>query len=221
MNKYLAVQLGVSRREADNLIAEKHVRINGELAELGSRFEATDAITVKGKPLRDEVAFSYYILHKPVGYVSSRRKQGDWPTLYELVPKDLHHLKPVGRLDRDSSGLIILSNDGDFHYEMTHPKFYKTKQYEITLDKALAPLHHQIISDHGIQLDDGPSQLVLERLNTDRTKWRVTMHEGRNRQIRRTFQALGYGVESLHRTHFGPYHIADLGEGELRQATKQ
>jgi 23S rRNA pseudouridine2605 synthase len=97
---------------------------------------------------------------------------------------------------------------------MTHPKFYKTKLYEVTLGHPLQPLHQQIIADHGIQLDDGPSQLILERKNDERTEWIVTMHEGRNRQIRRTFNALGYDVTRLHRTHFGPYHLPELGEGE-------
>lgn len=220
LNKYLALQLGVSRREADELIAAKHVRINGELAVLGSRLEDGDSLTVKGKPIEPTASFEYLILHKPIGYVSSRRQQGEWPTLYELLPEKLHHLKPVGRLDRDSSGLILLSNDGDFHFEMTHPKFHKTKQYEVSLDEALQPLHQQIINDHGINLDDGVSKLILERVNDDRTDWIITMHEGRNRQIRRTFNALGYSVAKLHRTHFGNYHIGTLQPGEYAPAKK-
>ena len=217
LNKYLAVQLGISRREADDLIANHHVRVNGELARLGSRFEVTDLITIKGKPLTKAVPFDYLALHKPVGYVSSRRRQGEWPTLYDLLPIEFHHLKPVGRLDKDSSGLILLSNDGDFHYRMTHPKFYKTKIYEVSLDRPLQPLHQQIISDHGIKLEDGPSQLILERANDEGTDWIVTMHEGRNRQIRRTFASLGYNVTRLHRTHFGAYHLPDLAEGQYRR----
>lgn len=220
LNKYLALQLGVSRREADELIAAKHVRINGELAVLGSRLEDDDTLTVKGKPIEPSASFEYLLLHKPIGYVSSRRQQGEWPTLYELLPKELHHLKPVGRLDRDSSGLILLSNDGDFHFEMTHPKFHKTKQYEVSLEEPLQPLHQQIISDHGIHLEDGPSQLILERVNDDRTDWIVTMHEGRNRQIRRTFNALGYSVVRLHRTHFGNYHIGELQPGQYTPTKK-
>lgn len=221
LNKFLAVQLGISRREADTLIADHQIKINDEPAILGARFEKGDVITVKGKPLDHVVAFDYIALHKPAGFVSSRRRQGDHPTLYELLPEELHHLKPVGRLDKDSSGLILLSNDGDFHYHMTHPKFYKTKVYEVTLDHPLAPLHQQIISDHGIQLDDGPSQLILERVNDERTEWIVTMHEGRNRQIRRTFAALGYEVTRLHRTHFGAYHLPDLDEGQFTHVEKQ
>ncbi len=220
LNKHLAVQLGVSRREADDLIDEKRVRINDTVATLGARFEVGDTITVNDTPLTTDVDFEYLALHKPAGYVSSRKQQGEWPTLYDLIPPERHHLKPVGRLDKDTSGLIILSNDGDFHYHMTHPKFYKTKLYEVTLSHPLQPLHQQIIADHGIQLDDGPSQLILEKTTDDRTQWIVTMHEGRNRQIRRTFSALGYTVTRLHRTHFGPYHLPDLAEGEHREVEK-
>jgi 23S rRNA pseudouridine2605 synthase len=116
---------------------------------------------------------------------------------------------------------MILSNDGDFTFEMTHPKFYKTKIYEVSLDQPLAPLHQQIISDQGITLEDGQSKLILERTDDSREHWTVTMHEGRNRQIRRTFGALGYEVTRLHRTHFGPYKLGDLAEGTLQTVTKK
>ncbi|RYX78032.1 rRNA pseudouridine synthase, partial [bacterium] len=130
-------------------------------------------------------------------------------------------LKPVGRLDRDSSGLILLTNDGDFAYEMTHPKFIKTKIYQVTLGHDLEPLHQQMISDHGINLEDGVSKLQLERRSDDERKtWTVTMHEGRNRQIRRTFSSLGYDVIKLHRTDFGPYTLGNLESGKLEIVTK-
>lgn len=117
--------------------------------------------------------------------------------------KKFHELKPVGRLDKDSSGILLFTNDGDFAHTMTHPSFHKQKTYEITLDKDLEPLHQQMINDYGVQLDDGPSKLILERRSeTNRTDWTVLMHEG-NRQICRTFAALGYTVTKLHRTVFG------------------
>lgn len=213
LNKHIALQLGISRREADNLIEYDHVRINGEKVTLGARFEQGDTITVKGKPLADDTAFVYLAMNKPIGYVSSRKRQGETPTIYSLLPEHYHNLKPVGRLDKDSSGLILLTNDGDFAYEMTHPKFYKTKIYEVSLDAELAPIHQQMIADHGIQLEDGPSQLVLERTDDTRKNWIVTMHEGRNRQIRRTFSALGYTVTRLHRTDFGHYSLGDIQPG--------
>lgn len=221
LNKYLALQLGVSRREADSLIEHGHVKVNNVPVNLGAKFEPGDSIHVKNKPLRENVEYTYIAFHKPIDFVSSRRQQGDTPTIYSLIPAHYHHLKPVGRLDKDSSGIMLLTNDGDFAYEMTHPKFYKTKVYIVSLDHDLAPLHQQIIADHGIQLDDGPSQLILERVDDSRTKWIVTMHEGRNRQIRRTFSALGYTVESLHRTHFGPYTIHGIDSGAFSIVQKK
>ncbi len=129
-----------------------------------------------------------------------------------LLPTELHSLKPIGRLDKDSSGLLLLTNDGNLAHELTHPSFRKTKVYEVELDKPLTPLHHQMIHDIGITLEDGVSILQLEKLSNTGTSWRVTMHEGRNRQIRRTFDALGYDVSRLHRIRFGKY---DLGKLEL------
>jgi len=220
LNKYLAFQLGVSRREADSLIEHGHVRVNGELAILGGRFEEEDVVSVKGKNLGVDAIYEYFALNKPIGYVSSRKQQGEVPTIYSLLPVKYHHLKPVGRLDKDSSGLILLTNDGDFAFQMTHPKFYKVKKYEVSLDHALEPLHQQMINDHGIQLEDGPSQLTLERADDSRENWIVTMHEGRNRQIRRTFSALGYEVTRLHRTDFGNYTLGDMKPGEFLPVTK-
>ncbi|HAC55868.1 TPA: ribosomal large subunit pseudouridine synthase B, partial [Candidatus Saccharibacteria bacterium] len=151
---------------------------------------------------------TYLLLNKPVGYVCSRRRQGDTPTIYELLNPDQQRLKAVGRLDRDSSGILLLTDDGDFAHQMTHPSFAKRKVYEIKLDRDLEPLHQQMINDYGVTLEDGQSKLQLERLSEDeRWSWRVVMSEGRNRQIRRTFAALGYTVTRLHRTAFGPYTL--------------
>jgi 23S rRNA pseudouridine2605 synthase len=217
LNKYLALHLGVSRREADDLIEKGKVAVNGIKSSLGSRVSLGDDVRVNGKSIAADTAFRYIILNKPRGYVSSRRAQGDNPTLYSLLPKELHNLKPVGRLDKDSSGLIFLTNDGDFAYQMTHPKFHKAKIYEVTLNHDLEPLHQQMISDFGIQLEDGRSQLHIERLNdNDRKNWRVAMSEGRNRQIRRTFAALGYTVTKLHRTHFGAFSVNNLKSREFK-----
>lgn len=220
LNKYLAFHLGVSRREADTLIEHGHVAVAGEPAVLGSRVEEGQPVTVRGKLVQPKQAFTYLALHKPIGYVSSRKQQGDNPTLYDLLPKQYHSLKPVGRLDKDSSGLLLLTDDGDFAHEMTHPKFYKVKVYEVSLHKPLEPLHQQMISDYGIQLEDGPSKLSLERATDDRKSWIVTMHEGRNRQIRRTFAALGYEVTKLHRTSFGTYHLNTLAAGKFEIVKK-
>ncbi len=223
LNKYLALQLGVSRREADNLISQQKVTINGQPVTLGARFNEGDKIIVDGKPVKGKTQYEYIALNKPSGYVCSRKQQGDHPTIYELLPASLHHLKPVGRLDRDSSGLILLSNDGDFTYQMTHPSFFKTKIYNVRLESSLSPLHQQMISDYGITLEDGPSKLHLERMNDekDSKNWIITMHEGRNRQIRRTFGSLGYTVIKLHRTNFGNYSLGDIRPGKYETVNIQ
>jgi len=222
LNKYLALQLGTSRREADHLIEQGLVTVNGAPAVLGSRFTEGDTISVRGKTITTSRNHTYLLFNKPVGFVCSRRKQGDNDTIYALLPPKFHHLKPVGRLDKDSSGLIMLTNDGDFAFQMTHPKFYKVKTYHIRLDRDLEPLHQQMISDYGVELEDGPSKLSLERLSdTSRKGWQVVMSEGRNRQIRRTFGALGYTVTKLHRINFGDYSLGDIKPGEYQIVNMQ
>jgi 23S rRNA pseudouridine2605 synthase len=219
LNKYIATNFGVSRREADNLIEAGRVFINGKKAEIGVRAHEDDTITVDGRNIIEQEPI-YLAFHKPVGYVCSRKQQGDAATLYDLLPKKYQTLKTVGRLDKDSSGLILLTNDGDFAFQMTHPKFAKQKQYSVELDRELEPLHQQMIADFGIQLPDGKSQMGLSRVGESRKKWDVTISEGRNRQIRRTFDALGYKVIKLHRYKFGPYELSGLAEGDFVEVKK-
>jgi 23S rRNA pseudouridine2605 synthase len=220
LNKYLALHLGISRREADELIEKHKVTVNDTVAILGSQVNEGDSVAVNGKALGTQTEVRYVLFNKPVGYVCSRRAQGENPTIYDLLPTDMATLKPVGRLDKDSSGLLLLTNDGDFAHSMTHPSFHKTKIYQIGLDRALEPLHQQMIADYGVEIDDGTSKLSLERVDDTRKNWVVTMSEGRNRQIRRTFGALGYTVTSLHRTSFGPYSLTDLPAGKTLEIKK-
>lgn len=220
LNKFLAEQLGISRRVADDLIVAGKVTVNGQVAVLGARVGSKDAVICQGKPVGHDVKYIYLGLNKPVGYVCSRKRQGEVPTIYELLPPEYQSLKTVGRLDKDSSGLILLTNDGDFAFQMTHPKFNKTKLYEVELNQPLVPLHQQEISDFGIEIGDGISKMGLMKLSDNRKKWQVTLHEGRNRQIRRTFAALGYEVLALHRTQFGPYQLSGLKPGEYAEVKK-
>ena len=213
LNKFLAERLGVSRREADELISDGKILVNGEPAILGARIDNTDKILYNKKSIPFETEYTYLVFHKPVGYVCSRRAQGQAPTIYDILPKKFHHLKTVGRLDKDSSGLILLTNDGDFAFQMTHPKFRKNKVYEVELDKPLEPLHQQMITDYGVLLEDGISQFKI--IKGDRpASYTVILTEGRNRQIRRTFAALGYKVVKLHRTQFGKYELGSLSIGK-------
>lgn len=220
LNKFLAESLGLSRREADAAIASGKVKIDGTVVGLGAQVLPGMEVSYDNKPVTKKSEFTYVLLNKPAGYVSSRRQQGDTPTLYSLLPKELQSLKTVGRLDKNSSGLILLTDDGDFTFQMTHPKFFKVKRYIVTLDRPLEPLHQQMIADFGITLPDGISQLGLTRLSDDRKKFEVTMHEGRNRQIRRTFAAVGYEVMELHRISFGPYELGDLEEGKWQYTAR-
>ena len=223
LNKFLALQLGISRRQADELIEKGLISINGKTAQLGERFKAGDEIKLGEKIIsktREEK--KYVIFNKPRGYVCSRKKQGENETIYAILPKEFSALKPVGRLDKDSSGILFLTNDGDFAFQMTHPKFRKVKEYLVSLDMPLQPIHQQMIADFGINLPDGKSQLGLERLDDSRKNWKVIMSEGRNRQIRRTFSAIGYEVKELHRTVFGSYILPkDLNFGDFRKIEKR
>jgi 23S rRNA pseudouridine2605 synthase len=210
INKFVANSSDLSRRAADTAIADGRVLVNGHPPQAGQDITGHDKVTLDGRAITPTVKSITIMLNKPVGYVVSRDGQGS-RTIYDLLPAEYHRLNPVGRLDKDSSGLLLLTNDGQLAQELTHPSYHKIKVYKITLDHPLEPLHRQMITDIGVQLDDGPSKLQLQRLQEGNdTAWQVTMHEGRNRQIRRTFAALGYTVQTLHRTVFGPYQLGNL-----------
>lgn len=209
INRFVATGSGLSRRAADQAVADGRVSINGQPAQTGQGVGVGDQVLLDGKPLTP-ATLQTIMLNKPAGFVTSRNGQGS-KTVYDLLPSHLHHLKPVGRLDKESSGLLLLTNDGALAQQLTHPSHQKTKVYEIELNQPLQPLHRQMISERGINLDDGRSTLRLERLGeSNDTGWRIIMHEGRNRQIRRTFAALGYEVTGLHRIQFGPYQLGAL-----------
>jgi 23S rRNA pseudouridine2605 synthase len=213
LNKYIASSTDLSRRAADTAIAEGRVLVNGAPPSVGYDVSSSDNVTLDNRAITLAVKTITVMLNKPVGYVCSRRGQGSL-TIYELLPEEYHNLNPVGRLDKNSSGLLLLTNDGDLANQLTHPSFVKNKVYEVRLDKPLEPLHRQMLSDHGVMLNDGVSKFELARRDDgDDTKWTVTMHEGRNRQIRRSFMALGYTVTALRRTQFGEYRLGELENG--------
>lgn len=221
LNKYIALATGISRREADDLIASGVVAVNGEQAKLGEPVDENTKVAVRGQLVQLPESRTVIVLNKPVGYVCSRNAQAKGvQTVYALLPDKYKKLKTIGRLDKDSSGLIMLTDDGDLAFRLTHPKFAKTKQYLVTIDKALEPLHQQMINDFGVNLPDGRSQLGLEKLNDNRREWRVVIHEGRNRQIRRTFAALGYTVIKLHRTNFDNISLSGLKPGKFIELTE-
>jgi 23S rRNA pseudouridine2605 synthase len=216
LNKYIAAGTELSRRKADEAIEQGRVTVNGQAPQQGQDIGDTDVVALDGRRITPAVNTITIMLNKPPAIVVSRDGQGA-QTIYDILPAEYQQLNPVGRLDKYSSGLLLLSNDGALTQELTHPSHQKRKVYEILLDKPLQPLHRQMINDHGLTLADGISKLQLERHKEgDDIAWIVTMAEGRNRQIRRTFAALGYRVTHLHRTQFGNYHLGTLKPGQFK-----
>ena len=212
INKFIALHTSLSRRNADVAVLQKRVTVNGVVTMPGMIINDTDSELLDDVPVRGELPARIIILmNKPVGYVCSRRGQGS-KTIYELLPSFYKILKPAGRLDRDSSGLLLLTNDGDLLFELTHPSKQKTKVYSIILSKPLTIADEKNIIK-GVELEDGRSALGLKPLDNSRFEWQITMHEGRNRQIRRTFAALDYNIIRLHRTTFGDYSVASIPTG--------
>jgi len=234
LNKFIASASSLSRRGADDAITRNRVMVNGQVATPGMDVGPSDVVTLDDQRITPDVRVVTILFNKPVGYIVSRDGQGG-RTIYDLVPAEYQHLNPVGRLDKDSSGLLLLTNDGQLAHELTHPSKQKQKVYQVTLDTPLTPDDLAKLQQ-GIKLEDGPSQLTVTPSrarqggpNTpqdlsipptptqhDGFTYEVTMHEGRNRQIRRTFDALGHSVVQLHRIQFGAYMLGSTNPGEHR-----
>jgi 23S rRNA pseudouridine2605 synthase len=203
----VATATGLSRRAADKVIKSGQVIIDDKVATLGQEVDIDSIVSLNNQILSLPQA-ALIMLNKPAGYVVSREGQGS-QTIYSLLPQNLASLKPVGRLDKDSSGLLLLTNDGQLAQILTHPKYQKTKVYRIVLGKDLAAGDQRKI-ESGVNLDDGVSWFQLEG---NKNNWIATIGEGRNRQIRRTFSKLGYTVTRLHRIKFGPFELSNLQSG--------
>lgn len=213
LNKLLALHLGISRRAADKAILEGRVSINNRVASPGINIADASQVLFDTKPLPDTPKTTTIMLNKPIGYVCSRNGQGS-KTIYDLLPPEFKNLNPVGRLDKDSSGLLLMTNNGNLANELTHPKHQKQKIYQVTLDKPLSNEHKIKIESGGVSLSDGISKFKIEK-SSDMLI--ITLTEGRNRQIRRTFEKLGYKVTKLHRTNFGPYILINLSLGKYQK----
>jgi 23S rRNA pseudouridine2605 synthase len=209
----------MSRRSADDLIAAKKVKINGQVAELGNRIEGGDEVKVLGKTIKlEETKKTYLLLNKPEGYLSSKVSQGGAPTLYELLPKEYKklNLNIAGRLDKDSCGLILLTNDGEFLNQITHPSSSKTKKYIVKLNKELSD-KDLVKLKSGVQIGDSRPSKFKSIDSISPLSLEVELVEGRNRQIRRTFYELGYRVTFLQRIALGEHKLDDLKEGESKE----
>jgi 23S rRNA pseudouridine2605 synthase len=226
INKFIAAATGLSRRAADQAISDGRVLVNGGRPQAGQPVSDNDNVTIDGRKLGQPSITQTILFNKPAGYVVSRDGQGS-QTIYNLLPANLHHLKPAGRLDKDSSGLLLLTNDGQLAQTLTHPRYQKTKIYQVELDKPLTEEAKTALRQ-GVPLEDGTSHLEVREWTIDVREqnpdvqrlppnvYKVSMQEGRNRQIRRTFAALGYTVTKLHRTHFGAYDLGELPPGQYQ-----
>lgn len=221
LNKYLA-NLGIaSRRAVDVLIEQGSITINDRKAKLGDQVDPqTATILVNGQPVQTETELEYYVVNKPLGYVSTTTDPQNRQTVTSLV-KSKARLYPVGRLDQDSDGLVLLTNDGDLTYKLTHPKYHLSKTYEVVLTGEWNK-QKQAKLEKGIKLSDGltaPSKVEVINLRPRRTVIHLTLHEGKNRQIRRMASKLKLEVERLTRLSIGPLKLGNLKSAESRPLT--
>jgi 23S rRNA pseudouridine2605 synthase len=208
-----AVGLG-SRRACEILIEEERVTVNGEVAVLGRRVDPeTDRIEVDGSRVPVRPGMVSYLLNKPRGVVSTASDPQGRPTVVQLVPEE-PRVFPVGRLDTDTEGLLILTNDGDLAHRLTHPSFGVDKEYLAQVEGSPAPWELRRLRE-GIELEDGKTAPAKASLVAPGAV-RLVIHEGRNRQVRRMLDAIGYPVQRLVRTRIGPLADRRLKPGEWR-----
>ena len=223
LNKYLA-DLGLaSRREADALIADGKVLINNLPATLGQKVDPdTDTVTIAKETIEQkEQNQIYYLLHKPAGYTtSSKHTRQDPHIVLDLVP-DFPRVFPVGRLDRDTTGLLILTNDGVLAYRLTHPSFECEKEYEVELDTPLTPERVRKI-ETGVRLEHVPTKPTRIRVHdTNLRRARIIITEGKNRQVRKIFGKVGCEVLNLRRLRIKNLHIGNLSMSRWRELTQE
>lgn len=221
LQKVIAASGLTSRRKAEELIVAGKVKVNGVVVDkLGSQVEKSDVITVDGKPLPHE-ELEYYLVNKPRKYICSVNDEHGRAQVTDLVETEAR-IYPVGRLDYDSSGLIILTNDGNFANMLMHPKYHLPKTYHVTVKGLVTKMDVKHLSE-GVTLDDGIKTLpaVVKITNQDipneRTSLDITITEGRNRQIRRMMETLGYEVSKLHRTQYGCVRDDQMPVGSYRR----
>lgn len=220
LQKYLRDMLGFSRRKAEEYIAAGQVRVNDSTAQLGMSVDPQkDEILFQGKKvLPKKLELVYIMLHKPQGFVTTRSDPQERRTVFYLLPKNMQQLFPVGRLDYNTEGLLLLTNDGDFAYRLTHPKFEVEKEYLVTIDGALRPEEKNRI-EAGLKTKDlqtGKMKIRILSSQPKKTALLITLHEGQKREIRRIFEHFGYRVMDLKRIRLGKLLLGDLPKGKWR-----
>jgi 23S rRNA pseudouridine2605 synthase/16S rRNA pseudouridine516 synthase len=225
LQKVLAAAGVASRRVSEQYIVEGRVTVNGEVVtELGRRVDpAVDEVAVDGSAVQLDPGKRYVMLNKPTGVVSSMSDEKGRPDLREFTAGYEERLFNVGRLDSDTSGLLLLTNDGAIAHVLAHPSFGVTKTYIATVRGVATPAILRTL-EKGIELEDGPIAAdrarVVGEASKDRTIVEITLHSGRNRIVRRMLDAVGHPVQELVRRQFGPLHLGTLGVGRTRDLTK-
>jgi 23S rRNA pseudouridine2605 synthase len=219
LNRFLAAAGIGSRRHCDELITAGRVTINGKVCtNFSTHPDLDDHVKVNGKLIRVAPALTI-MLHKPAGFVSTRKDNHARDTVFDLLPQKFSRLFNIGRLDAQTEGLLLLTNDGDFAQRLTHPRYETDKEYEVTLDRpwdpALAP---KLL--RGIFLN-GQRARIARLHSVSPTRLRVVLQQGINRQVRRMFEAVGYRVKHLFRVRVGNLRLADLPRGHWRALTKR
>ena len=216
LNAYLARAGVASRRKADELIKAGRVTVNREAGQLNTFVEPADRVEVDGERVAPQ-PLAYVLLYKPPGVVTTARDPQGRPTVVDLVRHE-SRVVPVGRLDADTTGVLLLTNDGDLAHRLAHPKYEVEKVYEAEVegepdDDALRRLAE------GVALDDGPTAPAnVRRLGPSRVE--LTIHEGRNRQVRRMLEAVGHPVRRLHRNRYAGLTTKGLEPGQSRELTR-
>lgn len=218
LNKYIASAGVCSRRKADELIAKGVVSVNGKkTTELGFSVGEKDKVFINSELVRPK-KLEYYRFYKPSGFITSADDEKDRKIIYDLLPPEMHNLKPVGRLDKDSSGLIILTNDGDLVNDLTHPSIKVPKVYIVSV-KGKVHLHHLEKMAQGIEIEDGKTayaDTVIQEVDNKRTVMQITLYQGLNRQIRKMLSALGFEVTSLKRISHATIDVEGLKKGQFK-----
>ena len=225
LQKYIAMCGVASRRAAEDMIAKGKVKVNGnKVTEQGVKVEiGADSVMVDGKIIKPVQKTYYIMLNKPVGYVSTVKDQFDRPTVIDLLGEEINaRVFPVGRLDYETEGLILMTNDGDFTYKVTHPKHKIDKTY-IAVIKGGISIKGLAMLRQGVKLDDGfvtsPAQVEMLNADNGHTVMKITIHEGKNRQVRRMFEAVGCKVVELQRISIGKVELGNLPLGRWRYIT--
>jgi 23S rRNA pseudouridine2605 synthase len=219
INKFLARSGVASRRQAESLVEEGRVKLNGQIInELGVQVDETkDIVEVDGKPVSPTTGTIYLMLNKPPGYLVSSRDPHHDKLVTLLLGEYKGKVFPVGRLDFESSGLLLFTNDGELAFRLSHPRYGVKKNYEAVIAGSISE-HDLAELDKGIILDDGPtapSHSVLVSKSNTTSIIRITLHEGRKRQVRRMFEKIGFPVVQLKRIEFGGLKLDNLKEGKF------